>query len=408
MSSVTAEALVSLTPILDREAPLPQPAAPRSGARVIAGICAALSIAILASSLRHQPSVETIRQWILMQSERLLPGPWDLGRIVLVGLSSILIGYSVTAIHELGHLIVGIGVGFRCSSIFVGPIQMSAPFRISLNPDPRSWWHGGVSLYPGKLDRLCTRGVPMVLAGPGANLLTGCAALLFSASGGFLVWLFIVASIGAGVVELLLPLRGPTFVFDGRRIWMLLRDRGRGERWLALMRLIADTRAGVPPESLSADLLARATAVTDGSADTVIAHAFAYSSAFHRHEDGDAGQMLETCLRYASDATPAMRAGLMSDAAVFQARRRKRADLAEQWLADLPAATPLPWFRSRAEAAILEAKDDLEGASRKLDEGERSILLLPDRTQRELLLCPLRRWRSELEGRSPVRPCDAL
>jgi hypothetical protein len=78
------------------------------------------------------------------------------------------------------------------------------------------------------------------------------------------------------------------FVFDGRRIWMLLRDRERGERWLALMRLIGDTRASVPPESLSADLLARATAVTDGSADIVIAHAFAYSSAFHQHEDGDA------------------------------------------------------------------------------------------------------------------------
>jgi hypothetical protein len=363
---------------------------------------------ILASILLHQSFVEAIRRWILMQSERLLPGPWDLGRIVLVGLTTILIGCSVTAIHELGHLIVGIGMGFRCSSMFLGPIQLSAPFRISLNPDPRGWWHGGVSLYPWKLDRLCTRAVPMVLAGPGANLLTGCAAFLLPVSGGFFVWLFIAASIGAGVVELFLPLRGPTFVFDGRRIWMLLWDRERGERWLALMRLIADTRAGVPPESLSADLLARATAVTDGSADTVIAHAFAYSSAFHRHEDGDAGQMLETCLRYASHAPPAMRAGLMSDAAVFQARRRKRADLAEQWLADLPAQAPFPWFRSRAEAAIREAQDDLEGALRKLDEGERSILLLPDRTQRELLLCLLRKWRSELEGRLPAEAHDPL
>jgi hypothetical protein len=56
-----------------------------------------------------------------------------------------------------------------------------------------------------------------------------------------------------------------------------------------------------------------------------------------------------------------MRAGLISEAAVFQARRRKRADFAEKWLADLPAQTPFPWFRSGAEAAIREARDDLEG-----------------------------------------------
>jgi hypothetical protein len=66
-------------------------------------------------------------------------------------------------------------VGFRCSSMFLGPLQWSAPSRISLNPDPRAWWHGGVTLYPEKLDRLCARGVRMVFAGPAANLLTGCA-----------------------------------------------------------------------------------------------------------------------------------------------------------------------------------------------------------------------------------------
>jgi hypothetical protein len=153
----------------------------------------------------------------------------------------------------------------------------------------------------------------------------------------FFSWLFILASLVAGVIELLLPIRGPTFVLDGRRIWMLLWDRARGERWLALMKLIADARAGVLPESMSADLLARATAVRDESPDTVLAHAFAYGAEFHQHHDVDAGQMLEICLRYSSRAAPATREGLMSDSAVFQARRRNRPDLAEQWLAASPA-----------------------------------------------------------------------
>src|SRR5262249_43906013 len=156
-------------------------------------------------------------------------------------------------------------VGFRCGSMFLGPLQFNAPFRIALNPDPRSWWHGGVTLVPGDPGKFRARAIAMGFAGPAANLLTGRAGLLFPFPRGFFSWLFIVASIVAGVAELLLPLRGATFVFDGRRIWMLLWDRSRGGRWLALMRLIADVRAGVLPESTPAALLARAVAVRDDS-----------------------------------------------------------------------------------------------------------------------------------------------
>ena len=85
----------------------------------------------------------------------------------------------------------------------------------------------------------------------------------------------------------------------------------------------------------------------------------------------------------------------MSDAAVFQGRRRKRADLAEQWLAAMET-THMPWLRSRIEAAVLEARGDTEGAARKLDEQERDILALPDQAQRTILLRGVRRWKDDL------------
>jgi hypothetical protein len=346
--------------------------------------------------LWHPPFVESLHQGILTQLGGLFPSSWTFGRLLFVGLFSILIGFSITAIHEVGHLVVGVCVGFRCSSMFLGPLQFSAPFRVSLNPDPRSWWHGGVTLVPGNPDKFRARAVAMVFAGPAANLLTGCAVLLPPLPKGFFSWLFILASIGAGVAELLLPLRGATFVFDGRRIWMLLRDRARGERWLALMRLIADARAGVLPESMPAALIAKAIAVRDDSADTVTAHAFAYSAAFHQHKDGKAAEWLETCLAHFGQAPAVVREALMSDAAVFQARRRKRADLADQWLAAMPARTQHRWFRLRAEAAILEAKGDTAGALEKLTEVEAVIRTLPESAQRGTLLRLLERWRTEL------------
>ena len=183
---------------------------------------------------------------------------------------------------------------------------------------------------------------------------------------------------------------------------MLLRHRGQGERWLALLRLGADLVDGIPPESLPADYLSKAIAVHDHSADAMTAHLIAYSAAFCRHQDVEAGLLLETCLRLSSAVVPTVREALMSDAAVFQGRRRNRPDLADQWLAEIPATMSRSLLlRSRAEAAVLEARGDIEGTARKLDEYEKAIGALPDETQRALLLRGLRRWRSELLGAAP-------
>jgi hypothetical protein len=101
-------------------------------------------------------------------------------------------------------------------------------------------------------------------------------------------------------------------------------------------------------------------------------------------------------LTYSGQATPVLREALMSDAAVFQARRRKRADLAGQWLDGIPAKTQHPWFRSRAEAAILEAKGDVDGALKKLAEVETAILTLPKNALRNTSLQLIERWRYDL------------
>ena len=183
---------------------------------------------------------------------------------------------------------------------------------------------------------------------------------------------------------------------------MLLLNRARGERWAALMKLGAELRHGAMPESLSPDYLRKATAIRDASPDTVSAHALLYSAAFHQHKDAEAGQALEVCLQYAGYAAPAMRQALMSDAVAFQARRRNRVDLAEQWLAAMPQTTEIPWLRVRGQAAILEARGDKEGALKKLNEVEKQMLSARNQAQRETSLRFLQRWKSELEAQAGV------
>jgi hypothetical protein len=255
--------------------------------------------------------------------------------------------------------------------------------------------NGVAELDPVVTSGLAWRGVAMVLGGPLANFLTAMLLLLWPFPITAFSGLFVAFSMANGVNDLF-PFESRLGVSDGKRIWMLLRQAERGERWLALMRLGREITDGVLPEALSADFLAKAIAVRDASADTVKAYAIAFWAAFHRHEDIEAAQRLETCLAYSGYATPILREALMSDASVFQARRRRRADIAEQWLKAMPPTTQYAWFRSRAEAAILEARGDVEGAIKKLAETEAAIRALPENAQREVILCLLERWKSDL------------
>jgi hypothetical protein len=336
-----------------------------------------------------------LRQWVLTDLRPWLLEQWRGIGPIGFGLSALAAFYAMLLIHELGHVIVGLVLGFRLRSLRIGPLLLHVPFRVAFYRGPGAMVNGVAELIPVVTDNLAGRVVVMVLGGPLANILSAIAVLFLPLPITVFSELFIAFSIVNGVNDLF-PFESRLGVSDGTRIGMFLVQPQRAERWLALLQLAGQLRDGVLPESLSADCIAKAIAIRDDSVDTVTAHAFGYFAAFHQHDDAEAAQRLETCLEFSSRATPALREALMSDAAVFQARRRKRADLAEQWLAAISAKTKSAWFRSRAEAAILEAKGDVAGAMKKLMQVEAAIGTLPENGQRETLLRLLERWKSEL------------
>lgn len=348
---------------------------------------------VAASWLFDRPAI--LWQWFLTDFRPWLLDQWAELGVVGFGISTLGAFYLMLAIHELGHVAAGLCVGFRCRSLRVGPLLFDRPSRLSLYRGPGAVVAGVAELIPVATDKLAWRGVAMVLGGPVANFLTALVLLLLPFPITVFSGLLITCSLANGVSDLF-PFESRLGVSDGRRIWMLWRQSERGERWLALLHLGSQLADGVLPESLSADFLAKAIAVRDDSADTVKANAMAFSAAFHQHKDSEAGQSLETCLAHCGHATPALREALKSDAAVYQARRRKRADLANQWLAEIPATAQYQWLLSRAEAAILEANGDVEGAMKKLTETETAILAIPKSIQRETSLRLLQRWKSDL------------
>jgi hypothetical protein len=250
-------------------------------------------------------------------------------------------------------------------------------------------------MYPVETGGLAWRVVVMISAGPAANLCSGFAVLFLRLSTGLFSYAFVIVSLFQGFLNLL-PLDSGAELTDGMRILTLLRSRKCRERLVALVKLGDEIKKGVLTKNLSQDFLTTAIDIKDNSPETVHAHALAYASACHRDDDAKAAEYLETCLKYLQYATPMMQQAFMSEAGVFQARKRKRIDLAEQWLASMPGKTEVPWLRAKIEVAIREAKGDLEGALAQLEVIEKQVLALPDPMQREISHRSILSWKSEL------------
>lgn len=398
MSAIPSKTRPSATPILDRSAPLPEPARGGQSRRLGLSVLVGLLLAALALWILQEPALlELLRSWLQRHFPELFAEEWSDAR-ALAALLALLIALPLAiAVHEVGHLLGGLLAGFRFSALRIGPLQIDRPFRLSFQRMSGTGYAGWASMFPVKRDHLRLRALVLVAGGPGINLLSAGVFFFWPYQKGFFSVVFIVISVGLALRELL-PIRHRTAVSDGRRIFLMLRDRAWNARWLALMKLGEELERGLLPEAWSADWLAAAVAYRDDSSDTVAAHGMAYAAAFHRREDDEAAGYLEIALGTSAFAASALREALMSDAAVFQARRRRRVDLAEAWLSAMPQRPLAPWLRTRVEAAIHEARGDTAGALEKLDEVEEAIRARPDRARREFMLRLTERWRSEVRA----------
>jgi len=383
------------TPILDRLVPVPQP---RNHGRLAnlwrvlfwALIGAAIGITLL---LADKKFFDTLMEPLSRALSRLAP----LGFL----LAFLVCQYVVVIVHEMGHLIFGLCAGLRFNFVSFGPLLINRDFKASLHWKQRSGAGGLTSMVPNGNHRLRWRLLFMIVGGPMANLTSAAIAAMaykshlgnFSAVSGVFLWL----SVFTGLFNLV-PFRSISILSDGKRIWLLLLNKKKGERWLSNTLLATALIKGDRPRDFDKEMLKSAVSFTDNSPDTVSAHVLAYMAAFDAHQDDQAARFLETCLAYCRFAAPSGREGLFISAAIFQALRRSRVDLAEQWLAAVPAKTQIPGIRSQAEAAILEAQGKIEDALAKLDESKAASATIAQPSMRTLSLASIERWKNELSA----------
>src|SRR5579859_5344460 len=396
----TLQIETSPTPILDRLKPIPEVKNVSTPRRygLIAAISAVCLPLVFIGLMIWSPTLLTSAERIIRPAQHFLDTSLDSifsdwGPLITFALLPFLL-FAVVIVHEIGHLVCGLCVGFRLMSVRFGPVRISPPLRVSVKFEPKTGASGFVSMIPGKSENLRSRAMVFILGGPFANLLAGFF-ILFLKVGGPVASVFATLSIFVGAANLV-PFRRLALISDGKRMLMLLKNAEQGERWLAILQLAAELRSGIEPENLSPDFIAKAIAVRDESPDTAAGYVFAYTAAWYKDAPDKAAQLLETCLEYSQFSAPIMREALRCSAAVFQGRKRNRIDLAEQWLSEIPEKTILPGLRLQAESAILEAQGNIEGALKKLDEVETALMTIHDSYQRSVSLRSLQRWRHEL------------
>jgi hypothetical protein len=239
-------------------------------------------------------------------------------------------------------------------------------------------------LLPVKKEKLLLGAIAMTLGGPAANLATGYAVFLLPFAKGFFWGCFVFSSVLGGIGNLFgFGIDRPCPMVSG---CCCMFDRPRAERWLAMARLGAELREGVPPESLPPDFLAKAVAVRDRSPDTATAHSLAYAAAFCRHDDAAAASLprnmigiLRLCSTHGAPSADE-RCRALSDPKA-QANRSGRTVAGDDSSDHGISGTP-----TEGRGRDSRGQRHLDGAVKKLDQVEALFLQIPNKTMREINL----------------------
>jgi hypothetical protein len=294
-------------------------------------------------------------------------------------------------VHELGHLLGGVLVGFRAFLLIVGPLRFersASGWRVAMNRSIAL--AGGLAgTAPTDTYRVRQRMAVVVAGGPLASVITGALALAWclflrpfefdmaTPFGRVLLAAALAAygfgSCGIGLITLI-PGRTSGFRTDGAQLLTFLRGGAEGDRAAALGAIVGQSLSGVRPRDYTRELLATAMRPEDGSGEELAAWQLSLATAVDSGDEATARTLLDRILG-ALDRAPSLTVATQRyDAALLFARwgdlERAREQLAAAGGAPAFAAEHLP---PMARAAIAIGEHDAESARALLAEARRLL-----------------------------------
>ena len=305
-------------------------------------------------------------------------------------------------IHELGHVVGGLLFGFRFKYIRIGPVRIDRSRKITWHLSRSEVASGDAGVSPTSDTGIRWRFCAFLASGSIANFTTSFLTFrLMPRDNSLAAALDIAIFLGSafmGVVNLL-PLRVAGQMTDGFKIFILLFTKARKERFLHILKFVAESNRGTC--NTSSEEVHPALLIQDGSEHQVVASLLAYSAALRAKDYELAARSLESCLVAAGSVKSDLREELIINAAQYQVVRRKRPDLAREWLAERESGCRSP-RRFFAEALILHHEDQFDLAHEKIDEGLEQISSLPEGTDRAALEKALRALKQATQDRIPL------
>jgi hypothetical protein len=298
-------------------------------------------------------------------------------------------------IHECGHLIAGLAMGYRFFSIRVGPVKLKESFRVSIGQGRRGAW-GSTVMAPMVLKAARVRHSVYSLAGPAANLITTLVVIKYSSPSPFSDILAMISAF-LGITNLI-PF-GRSVPSDGKRIIKALFRGQEIKRWAAMGQMLSAMRRGDDPEQMPQEVVTALVGVRDASSATVVAHLLAHVASWESGPDDETARRIEVALQFLSHVRTEWREFVCGAAGLFQANKRKNVELAREWLTELPEKPLHPSLRLRIEAAILETQGEFAAAMDKINEIETDLAKTVS-PQNEHAIKNLQRWRSEIENKA--------
>jgi hypothetical protein len=296
------------------------------------------------------------------------------------------------AVHEAGHLLAGLAVGFRPWLVIIGPLKIvreGEALRVRLN---RSLVPGLVRALPTDARELRRRLAVYVSGGPLATLLLGLVCLGLAivagrasttiAPRGQMTFWSSVAGLCSLVLFLItiirflaaaLPFQSSGLRSDGAQLLDLLWGRTRAERRLLAVTLGATWQNGVRPRAWDAGIVERLLALRDGTDDDVGANVCGYYHALDSGQRERAGRLLDLAASQRQGYPAEFRLALLLEAAFFEARHRHNVAAARAWLEQAQGGHAERFTRLRAEAAILWAEGRYAEAAVKAEAGLEAI-----------------------------------
>lgn len=172
---------------------------------------------------------------------------------------------------------------------------------------------------------------------------------------------------------------------------------------LLLLTYSSDVRRGELKAFMADSSLEPSSQIIDGSGEQVATNWLAFYKATAAKDNELAARYLENCLVAASSVGADPREELTIEAARFQALRRRRYDLARQWLAQENSGKPNP-RRLLVEALISYRENQFELVQAKVEEGLEETANSQEGSQRTSLEAAFGNLKEALQKRQAGEP----